>query len=359
MEKINKYTSLFEPNLIDIIKNQYEHNKQQSLEASAATVSPSSTSRTLLLLQQEHQQPQSQQQHKVSAKMSRFKKKIEIADAGAIVMARGLRETGETVESATTAVAAEVATTVTKITKITFNNIIYSTIDIGYKNLSIYVENFKLFALFNFEDVDNYFKNLYNALNDFYNIIFNIIEEKQQQQQEHYHKEQERQYNSHGCVESCTESCTEYCANVYGDYCAYNDSVDDNINVQDKIVFIFKIENQLKNNIRIQYYLEGVLSSILEKNHMSWKILHISPSYKKKASLKYFNWVYKKVKSKKKFKELVDTNQKFFNYFQIENCLYFLNINITKRNIIHGNCVNTIFKKFDDIIDVILLNTFK
>lgn len=164
-------------------------------------------------------------------------------------------------------------------------------IDVGVKNLFLYIEDYSLCFLINFKTFDYFKKKLFIFLKDFFNSL--------------------------------------------------------NINS----FFLIKIENQIKKNIKVQYFLEGVISSILNK----FTLTQINANMKKKIAKNKFNWNYEKIKSKKKFINLTISNQELKQFLLDEKNTYFL-INIDENSYSQSKDIFKTFKKFDDYIDTKLFS---
>jgi len=110
----------------------------------------------------------------------------------------------------------------------------------------------------------------------------------------------------------------------------------------DSIGFI--IENQLnikKNvNLTLQSHLISCIKSVellFVKKNLTLKSIKIfrCPAYlKNQISIKYFNFKYVKIKSKKQFKNLIETNVKLYNYLK-DWSVYTLNYCGIKSNAIN------------------------
>lgn len=137
-----------------------------------------------------------------------------------------------------------------------------------------------------------------------------------------------------GYANLCVADCNN--KKIYLFHCnSYHDIIKTNFPNIIKNASNIAIEKQIKSNIIVQGFIEGIIKAV----NRQAKIFRINPKIKNRIS-KLFSWKYKKIRSKKAYLGIPNNLRNEFQVWQIFN-------NDEETNILN-------IKKRDDIIDVII-----
>lgn len=113
--------------------------------------------------------------------------------------------------------------------------------------------------------------------------------------------------------------------------------------------FLFYVESQhIKKNIILEYYILGIINVLYDN-----KKTHQISSKIKKTIAKKINFEYKKITSKKSFKEFITSNSTAHDFFT--NGWYFVKIDYINKSVTESRSINILMPKYDDYIDSRLL----